>query len=245
MNTYCADLHIHTVLSPCGDLDMSPAQIIHEATRKGLDIIAITDHNHTGNCKLTRSLGEEKGIWVVYGAEVTSKEDVHCLTFFDTDQQLDEFQDYIERMSLSIANDQSIFGEQLIVDRHGNIIDEISWSLYPGLNSGVEQIAKEVKRLGGYFVPAHIDRYLHGLYSQLGFFPEELEVDAVEIYRGTERSTILEIREELKVHQLLKSSDAHFLEDIGRCMSHLVMRDKSFEELGKALRGQDGRMVKS
>ena len=42
-----ADLHIHTVLSPCGDLEMSPTAIVDRALSRGLDMIAISDHNTT------------------------------------------------------------------------------------------------------------------------------------------------------------------------------------------------------
>jgi len=56
MKTYRADLHIHSVLSPCGDLDMSPVNIVEEASRKGLDIIGITDHNTTRHTGLVKRL---------------------------------------------------------------------------------------------------------------------------------------------------------------------------------------------
>jgi predicted metal-dependent phosphoesterase TrpH len=77
MKIFRADLHIHTVLSPCGDLGMSPANIISEAVQKGIDIIGITDHNTTRHCKLISRLAAEKGIFVMQGAEVTTKEEVH------------------------------------------------------------------------------------------------------------------------------------------------------------------------
>ena len=83
MNFYKGDLHIHSVLSPCGDLNMSPVNIIDEALKKGLHLIAITDHNSTRHCELSISLGEEKGLFVIPGCEITSKEEVHCLVFLE------------------------------------------------------------------------------------------------------------------------------------------------------------------
>ena len=44
-----ADMHIHSVLSPCGDIEMSPSAIVAQAKAKGLDIIGLTDHNSTLN----------------------------------------------------------------------------------------------------------------------------------------------------------------------------------------------------
>ncbi len=222
---------------------MSPLQIVDKAIEKGLDIIAITDHNHTGNCIVTKELGKRKGLWVVYGVEVTSREDVHCLSFFDSDEQLHLFQEYIDQEMSNIANDTSLFGHQLIVDAEERILKEITHSLYPGLNVGIVDILAKVRGLGGYFVPAHIDRSMNGLYSQLGFFPDDLEVDAVEIFRNTERSVIRESKRELEEYQLLKSSDAHFIEDIGRCTSLLEMKEKNFTELGLALRGENDRRI--
>lgn len=243
MNTYTADLHIHSVLSPCGDLEMSPGRIVEKAVQKGLDIIAVTDHNHTGHAKLVREIGENSGIWVVYGAEVNTREEVHCLTFFDTDDQLDRFQEKLDETLPRIPNDTDLFGIQVIVDQNEDILSEVNHSLYPGLNLGISETADVVHELGGYFIPAHINRPMNGLYSQLGFLPEELEIDAVEIARNSEVEKLLMEHPDLALYQLFKSSDAHYVEDIGRCTSQLFMMEQSFEELGLALHGLQGRKM--
>lgn len=243
MNNYRADIHIHSVLSPCGDLEMSPGNILKEAARKGLDIIAITDHNHTGHVKLCRELGEKHGIWVVYGAEVTSKEEVHCLTFFDTDAQRLKFQQFIENSLPRIKNDTSLFGHQVLVDEDENIIEEIEYSLYPGIDKEINEIEKFTHEIGGLFVPAHVDRKMNGIFSQLGFLPEDLNVDAVEIFRNTDRDDFKTENPKLLGYQLIKNSDAHFIEDIGRCTSQFLMEARTFEEFRMALRGENGRGV--
>jgi len=243
MTIYRADLHIHTVLSPCGDLEMSPVNIVEKAAQIGLDIIAITDHNHTAHNRIVREIGEEKGIYVVYGVEVNTREEVHCLAFFDTDDQLHAFQEYLETQLPIVENDSALFGEQVIVDREERILEEITHSLYPGLRHGITEVASTVHGFGGLFVPAHVDRQMNGLFSQLGFFPPELKADAVEISRKTSRAEAWESYPELKKFQLLKSSDAHFIEDIGRCTTRLEMQQRSFSELSKAFKMQDGRRV--
>lgn len=81
MNQYKADLHIHTLLSPCGDLEMSPRNIISAAKQRGLHIIGITDHNSTFQAPLVKELGQEAGLFVLCGAEVTTREEIHCLAF--------------------------------------------------------------------------------------------------------------------------------------------------------------------
>jgi PHP family Zn ribbon phosphoesterase len=243
MNSYCADLHIHSVLSPCGDLEMSPSRIVENAVQKGLEIIAITDHNHTGHAKLVRRLGSEKGIWVVLGVELNTREEVHCLTFFDTDIQLDAFQAELDRNLPRIPNNKDLFGSQVVVDEKEQVISEVEYSLYPGLNWGISEAARVVHELGGLFIPAHINRTMNGLYSQLGFLPEDLRIDAVEIARNSKLEDLLGEHPELLEYQLYKSSDAHYLEDIGRCTSQLHMKERNFIELGLALRGEQGRKV--
>lgn len=243
MNTYTADLHIHSVLSPCGDLEMSPGRIVEKAVQKGLDIIAVTDHNHTGHAKLVREIGENSGIWVVYGVEINTMEEVHCLTFFDTDDQLNHFQEKLDEALPRLPNNADLFGIQVIVDKNEHIVSEVNYSLYPGLNLGISEAANVVHELGGYFVPAHINRSMNGLYSQLGFLPEDLEIDAVEIARNSDLEQLLMEHPDLAFHQLFKSSDAHYLEDIGRCTSQMHMMERSFKELGLALHGLQGRKM--
>jgi len=243
MNTYRADLHIHTVLSPCGDLEMSPGNIVAKAAAKGLDIIAICDHNHTGHARLTRELGTRKGIWVLYGAEINTREEVHCLTFFDTDEQLQSFQEELERNLRKIPNDISLFGPQLIVDEQEQIVQEINHSLYPGLQWSIEEAASVVHELGGLFVPAHVDRFMNGLYAQLGIFPEELEVDAIEISRRSSPQRVAMEHPELRSYALIQNSDAHYIDDIGRAGNSYLMKSRNFEEFALALRGEQGRSV--
>jgi PHP family Zn ribbon phosphoesterase len=243
MNTYRADLHIHTVLSPCGDLEMSPGNIVANAAEKGLDIIAICDHNHTGHARLTRELGARKGIWVVYGAEINTREEIHCLTFFDTDEQLLKFQEKLERNLTKISNDTSLLGHQLIVDEQDQIVQEINHSLYPGLKWSIEEAASVVHKLGGLFVPAHVDRFMNGLYAQLGLFPAGLKVDAIEISRRSSPQRAVKEHPELSAYALIQNSDAHYIDDIGRAGNSYLMKSRNFEEFGLALRGEQGRSV--
>ena len=110
---YKADLHIHTVLSPCGDLDMSPSMIIDQALIKELDIIGITDHNSTKNAIVCKEIGERNNIFVMMGAEVTSKEEVHCLCFMPNEEKLSEFQEYLETNLNSLAINLWLIAEKI------------------------------------------------------------------------------------------------------------------------------------
>ncbi len=238
---FWADLHIHTLLSPCGDLEMSPRNIVKQASVKGLDIIGITDHNTTRHCRLITELGMEAGIFVLPGAEVNTQEEVHCLTFFESLETLDIFQRYLDEFLPAIENDPDEFGDQVQVDRDEMIIYEEKRSLFSAINKSIDEVEMKVHELGGLFIPAHIDRPRNSLFSQLGFLPEGLKADALEISRNTEPSNICLKYPELQPYTLIKSSDAHYIEDIGQKKIKLSLKKRSFDEIKKALHKQEGR----
>ena len=90
-----ADLHVHTCLSPCAGLDMSPLGVVQEALRKGLDLIGICDHNSAENVLAVKKAGRARGLTVLGGMEVASSEEAHFLVFFDDDDDLLRFQDVV------------------------------------------------------------------------------------------------------------------------------------------------------
>jgi len=222
---------------------MSPGNIVEKAAERGLQIIAVTDHNHAGHAKLTRKLGDDKGIWVVYGVELSTKEEVHCLAFFDTDEQLELLQEELDRMLPKVPNDPLLLGHQVIVDEREQILQNISHSLVPGLNLEISEAARMVHDLDGLFVPAHVDRKTNGLYAQLGIFPDGLEVDAVEVSWRTDVTKFVESHPELSSLTLIQGSDAHFIQDVGRTYCNLMMKERSFAEFRKAFKGVQRRKV--
>lgn len=241
MQSFKADLHIHTVLSPCGDLDMSPVNIIRVAREKGLHIIGITDHNSTLQAPLIRQLGQKAGITVLCGAEITTREEIHCLAFFENDAQLTVFQQYLEEYLPHIPNAPTKFGFQVVVDREENIVDEYPWLLISGLNQSLEEIASKVHSLNGLFIPAHVSRAKYSLISQLGFIPPDLEADALEISRHTTREELYDQYSYVRRWPVIQSSDAHYLNDIGLVFTLFEMEAPTFEEIRMALAGVDGR----
>jgi len=244
LNIYKADLHIHTVLSPCGSLEMSPVNIVHEATRKGIDIIGITDHNATHHASLIRRLAADSGIFVMMGAEVTSTEEVHCLAYFDADEILVQFQQFIDEHIQKVPNNPEKFGHQLIVDENENILSQVDWLLINATNLSIDEIEIKVHELGGIFIPAHIDRSAFSLISQLGFVPPELKADAFEISKYAKVQDMLNKFPYLKDKAFVKGSDAHFLRDIGNPYTEIKIQSPNFEEIRKAIFGLDGRMIK-
>jgi 3',5'-nucleoside bisphosphate phosphatase len=243
MKLFRADLHIHTVLSPCGDLEMSPASIVSEASRKGLDIIGITDHNTTRHCNLIKKIAAKKGIFVLQGAEITTKEEVHCLTFFENTDALDEFQKFIDANLPEILNNPLIFGDQVEVDENEMIIYEEKRLLTNAIKKSLPEVESFVHGLNGLFIPAHINRKKNSIYSQLGLLPENLNADALEVSRVTTPEEFAKDHPEINKYSLTRSSDAHYLKDIGIAYTILNMCEPSFEEIRQTLHGKNGRKI--
>lgn len=243
MKKFRADLHIHTVLSPCADLEMSPKNIVARAKETGLNIIGITDHNSTLHAKLVKKLAEKEGIFVLTGAEVTTREEVHCLVFFEEELQLDIFQHFIDRHLPHIPNPDGHFGYQPVVDENENILELIPWFLPAALNAGINQIQHEVEKLEGLFIPAHIDRPANGIISQLGFIPGDLKYDALGISKHISENYVRKHYVVENKTTLLRNSDAHYLQQIGEIYTQFIIEKPAFSEIKMALHQQNSRFV--
>ena len=243
MTPFKADLHIHTVLSPCGDLEMSPSAIVSRALSRGLDMIAITDHNTTRQVKVTQQIGREQGLFVLGGVEITSQEEAHCLAYFGSDEQLDAMQAFLDAHLPPIPNDEDRFGYQLIVDANDEIVGEEPYHLLNALDVDIEGLYDEVHRIGGLFVPAHVNKGTTSLTSQLGFVPPDLKADGLEINRFITREEILKKFAYLKRFHFITDSDAHFIDNVGDVYNVIHMEHRCFEEFAKALRGEEGRSI--
>lgn len=230
-----ADLHIHTFLSPCGDIEMTPRNIIQKAKEQQLDLIAITDHNSTLQAPEIRRVGEREGVAVICGAEITTKEEVHCLTLVETDAQREELQGYLEKYLPSIPNDPDFFGYQFWVDEEENVLGEVPHLLISAIEQNIDQVEAFVHSIGGLFIPAHIERPRNSLLSQLGFVPPGLKADALELSRHTEVVSFLEKNAYLKKYKFIRSSDAHFLHQVGEVHTVFEMETAGFAGLKKAL----------
>ena len=241
MNKYRADLHIHTLVSPCAGLEMTPHTIVEKAKASGLDIIGITDHNSTKHGLLVKKLAEKEGIFTLTGAEVTTKEEVHCLVFFEQPEELIQFQQYIEENISRIPNSEEYYGYQPVIDEDENILEMVPYFLPAALKVGIEKIQKRVDELNGLFIPAHIDRSVNGILSQLGFIPPSLKYDALGLSsHGSEKH----VKEQYVIQNkttFIRNSDAHYTEQIGEIYTIFNMDKINFSEIKKALNQEENR----
>ena len=203
------DLHIHSALSPCGDEDMTPNNIVNMALLKGLDIIAVTDHNSAANVRSVVKAADGK-IFVVPGIEVTTSEEVHVLCYFNTVEAAEDMGEYLKACMSGVKNRPEIFGRQLVMDENDKIIGEEENLLVNAVGLSIYEVQKAVMVREGIFVPAHIDRTSYSVTSNLGFLPPDLPVDGLEITSAG----LTKYAEQYKEFQILTSSDAHYLENI-------------------------------
>ncbi len=224
------DLHIHSALSPCGDEDMTPNNIVNMAHIKGLDLISVTDHNSCANVRAVMKAAEGK-VKVIPGIEITTVEEVHVLCYFPTIDAAEDMSMLIKRALKKIKNQPEIFGRQLIMDENDEITGEEEWLLVNAVNMDIYEVAVETRKRGGIFIPAHIDRSSYSLISNLGFLPPDLIVDGIEITSKNVESMSNEYGE----NAILSNSDAHYLEDISEKIQFINTEDKMTKKLIKNL----------
>jgi len=235
-----ADLHIHTCLSPCGELEMSPSAIAEQAKTKEIDILGICDHNSSENVPALIKAAQKYEIVVLPGMEVTSQEEVHTLALFDELNSALKLQEIIYA-HLHGENDEEAFGMQVVVNEKDEVLGFNKKLLIGASTLPVEEVVKTIHALNGLAIASHIDRERFSLIGQLGFIPEGLELDALEISPAI--SFELAMEKFNLPYPLTCFSDAHFIKDIGRGTTSFYIEGGTTEEIKKALMNTDGRKI--
>jgi hypothetical protein len=240
LSVFRAELHIHTVLSPCAGVEMIPPLIVQKALALNLNLIAITDHNAGENAAAVIKAAEGSGLTALPGMELQTEEEVHILCLFDTLDQLTALQNVVDEALPSIENNIEFFGEQFIVDHTGDFIRRKKQLLITSTRLSFEDVFQQVQSLGGLFIPAHVNRQAYGLINHLGFVPPSVNPDALEISRHITPKEALAEFPQIKGYPLIQSGDVHYLDDfLGANQFELAA--PTIEELKKAFQGVEGR----
>jgi len=204
------DLHIHSCLSPCADADMTPGNICAMARLKGLDVIAVTDHQSAGNLPAVAACAAREGLLLLPGLEVCTREEVHVLCYFAGLEDALRMGAWCHERLPDIPNRPAYFGEQTYMDEHDRVTGHEPRLLIMALSAGLDEVCRQARALGGVPVPAHINRGENGILAALGFLPPEEGFAALEI------SPDLPLPDDLQLsrYRVLRSSDAHQLGDI-------------------------------
>lgn len=207
------DFHIHTALSPCGDEDMTPNNIVNMALLKGLDAIAITDHNSALNVRSCCECGKKSGLIVLPGMEIETAEDVHIVALFSEVNQAEKFGDFVSQKLPPIKNRVDIFGPQNVINCEDGVVCAVENLLSTATTLPLREALESIWSFGGIAIPAHIDKSSYSIISNLGFIPSDIDFPTLEIKFPENKDSFVKTHN-LHGANILHNSDAHFLWDI-------------------------------
>jgi len=222
------DLHVHSALSPCASIEMTPNNIVNMACLKGLDLLAITDHNSAKNIEAIMDVAKNQDIIVIPGVEVETYEGIHMLCYFQTLTDVLLFDKIVYQNIPRIQNKEDLCGQQLIINHHDQIICKEVKMLMNSTHLKLNELINIVRLLNGLVFPAHINRYANSIVTILGFIPEDLEITGIEISKGDQLERYQD-NHLFSKYRIIQNSDAHYLGDICEKMNYLNLREKSIQ----------------
>ena len=237
-----ADLHVHTVLSPCAEVEMIPPLIVRRARELGLEILAITDHNAADNVQAVIEAADGTELTILPGMEVQSREEVHLLCLFDTVSQVMAWQEQVSAALPDAENDEAFFGAQFVVDADGSYRATVERLLAVSTALSVEEVVAGVLALGGIVLAAHVDRPSYSLLGNLGFVPPGLRIAGMEISRHCDPAEVVQRWPQMAGYGLIVGGDAHRLEEM-TARTMVKVADPVVHEIALALSSKDGRRV--
>ena len=209
------DFHLHSCLSPCASLDMDPAEIARVAAERGLHAIALTDHNSARNAPAFAAACARHNLRALYGMEITTAEEIHCLALFDSPEAALAAGAEIEFRLPRFKNIPEKLGDQPVVDAEGNILDFVDNYLGSATDLPFSRLPAWVAERGGLFIPAHVDRPAFSVLS-------DLPPEAGPVLEVTPRG-LPAIAARFPSHVLLTHSDAHQLDQVASARSSIPL----------------------
>ncbi len=211
------DLHIHSALSPCANKDMTPSNIAGFLTLSGAEVISVADHNSARNLPAVKKICDHYGIRLLPAIEANTAEEIHLLCYFRTVEDALAMGEEIYKTIPDFPVDTSIWGEQLVMDEEDHVVETVPRLLTLASGYDIYEMKKMVDQLGGIAVPAHVDKDSYSLLAVMGFLPEDLPFEAIELAKP--HKYFEEYQKDGKLPEglfTLTSSDAHALEQLVR-----------------------------
>lgn len=231
MKSYSYDLHTHSCLSPCGDNDMTPNNIVGMAQIAGCDILAITDHNTCKNAPAIMKVGEQAGLLIVPGMELCVAEEAHIVCLFADLENALAFDEYVHKNMPKVKNKEDVFGEQLIMNENDEVIGKEENLLITASFITTNEVKKLVEEYGGVAYPAHVDRSSYSVIAALGAIPEETGFVSAELTYQSDLDDMCAKNPELSGMRIMRSSDAHYLDTLAGEKSKIHLDELSREAL--------------
>jgi len=232
------DLHIHSCLSPCGDDDMTPGNIVGMAAIKGLDVIAVTDHNSCKNCPAVMKLAEQFGVLAIPGMEINTSEEVHAVCLFPELSQAMAFDAYVYERLMPFPNKEEIFGKQQICNEDDEVVGTVPYLLINSVDISFDALWELVRSYGGVMFPAHIEKSANSLIANLGFVPPDSRFRTAELKDLKKLHEVRRNNPYLEGCRIISNSDAHYLEHINEPSLTLPVRERSARAVIETLLGE-------
>ena len=233
------DLHIHSCLSPCGDDDMTPGNIVGMASIKGLDVIAVTDHNSCKNCPAVMAMAEQFGVLAIPGMEICTSEEVHAVCLFADLKAAMDFDAYVYERLLPFPNKEEIFGKQQICNEEDEVCGTVPYLLINSADISFDGLWELVDSYGGVMFPAHIDKTANSLIANLGFVPPDSRFTCAEVKNMGSLHRLKRENPYLETCWIISNSDAHYLPDINEPGLTLPARERSAAAVLETLKHSD------
>ena len=235
MKSLYYDLHIHSCLSPCGDDEMTPGNLVGMAKVKGLDVIALTDHNSCKNCPAAVYHGENYGITVIPGMELCTAEEVHVICLFPSLDKALDFDTYVYERLIPIKNKEEVFGKQQVFDINDIHVESVENLLINATDISFDESFSLVESFGGVAFPAHINKASTSLISNLGFIPPDSVFKSVEVKNKDDLQELQQDHPYLLNCNVLCNSDAHYLEDVNEPLYQIFPKSNSIVDILEAI----------
>ena len=220
------DFHIHSCLSPCGDMDMTPNNIAGMAFLKGLNLIALTDHNSARNAPALIRAAEQYGLTVLPGMELTTQEEAHVVCLFSEEKDALAFDGYVHERLLKVRNKKEVFGEQILMNENDEPIGEEEYLLLNATDIPFDGVYDVVTDYNGIMIPAHLDKSTTSVISNLGFIPPDSRFKCAEVKNLSRLHELIKDHPYLQKCRIISDSDAHYLQDINEPVHTLAFENE-------------------
>lgn len=222
---------------------MTPGNIVGMAAVKGLDVIALTDHNSSKNCPAFMAIAEQFGVLAIPGMEINTSEEVHAVCLFPTLAQAMAFDAYVYERLMPFPNKELVFGKQQIYNEEDEWVGTEPLLLINSVNISFEGLWELVDSYGGVMVPAHIDKNANSLIANLGFVPPDSRFRTAELKDLKKLHQVRQANPYLETCRIISSSDAHYLQDIREPELTIPVRERSAQAVIDYLKGIDERRI--
>lgn len=225
MGRFAFDLHMHSCLSPCGSEDNTPNNLAGMCALAGIEVVALTDHNATGNCGAFCRAAERYGLLALPGMELTTVEEAHVVCLFPGMEEADAFGALVRKRLPPLKNKAAIYGPQILMDEDDHVLGEEDIFFAGATSISIYEAAELARSCGGLAYPAHIDRPSFSLLANLGLWDPDMGFTLAEVSKNCPAD--LFDRPDLAGIPHVTACDAHYLDQIPDAHQYMELPERT------------------